>query len=163
MLNHGNVAGETIMEDPFNLLRFVTAQDSGGTYEQAVTEVRSGRKQTHWMWFVFPQVAGLGRSPAAQRYAISSIEEAREYLRHPVLGPRLTGIAETAAAVESRDVRLIFGDVDARKLQSSMTLFLRAEPGESVFQRVLDKYFGGLADSATDRQLVRLSNPARSY
>lgn len=141
------------MEDQFDLERFVTAQDSGGTYLQAVRELRSGSKRSHWMWFVFPQLAGLGHSATARRYAISGLAEARAYLRHPVLGPRLIESAEAVANLEGRTAGQIFGGTDERKLRSSMTLFLRAGPDEPVFQRILDQYFEGLPDAATDQLL----------
>lgn len=140
-------------EDPFDLQRFVAAQDRGGTYDAAAAELRSGRKSSHWMWFVFPQVAGLGRSPIAQHYAIGSLDEARAYLAHPVLGPRLVDVAQILLAIESGSAQDIFGGIDALKLRSSMTLFHRADPSEGVFREVLERYFGGEADSATDRLL----------
>src|SRR5207237_2349067 len=123
--------GET---DPFDLQRFVTAQDSGGTYERAAAELRAGRKASHWMWFVFPQIAGLGYSPTARAYAITSLAEARAYLAHPVLGARLTECAGVLAGLRSRTAEQVFGEVDALKLFSSMTLFRHAAPGEPVFR-----------------------------
>jgi uncharacterized protein (DUF1810 family) len=141
------------MEDPFDLGRFVAAQDAGGTYQQATAELRRGRKTGHWMWFVFPQIAGLGYSPMSQRYAISSLDEARAYLAHPVLGPRLTECAAIVAQTEDRTAEQIFGGIDAMKLHSCMTLFLRASPAEPVFADVLARYFGGLPDAATDERL----------
>lgn len=138
------------MDDPYDLGRFVTAQDSGGTYVQAVRELRGGAKRSHWMWFVFPQLAGLGHSATATRYAISGLAEARAYLHHPVLGPRLVESAGAVAGLEGRTAGQIFGSTDERKLRSSMTLFLRADPDERVFQRVLDRYFDGQPDAATD-------------
>jgi uncharacterized protein (DUF1810 family) len=144
------------MTDRFELERFVAAQDAGGTYQRALSEIRRGRKSSHWMWFVFPQIAGLGYSATAQRYAIEGLDEARAYLDHPVLGPRLV---ESAAALTvltttaERSATEIFGEVDARKLRSSMTLFSRAAPTEPLFARVLDLYFGGNADPETDRRL----------
>jgi uncharacterized protein (DUF1810 family) len=140
-------------EDPFDLHRFVTAQDAGGTYQRAAAELRRGRKDSHWMWFVFPQVAGLGYSPTSRAYAISGLAEARAYLAHPVLGPRLTECAAILAGRRDRTAKQIFGEVDALKLCSSMTLFARAAPGEPVFRRVLDQYFGGAADAATEQRL----------
>ena len=139
--------------DPFDLERFAVAQDGGGTYEFAVAELRAGRKHGHWMWFVFPQVAGLGMSGTSRRYAISSLEEARGYLAHPVLGPRLEECARVLAALTGRTAREIFGSVDEMKLRSSMTLFARAAPGNRLFQEVLDLYFGGSADERTDALL----------
>ncbi|MFD3443729.1 DUF1810 domain-containing protein [Microbacteriaceae bacterium 4G12] len=140
--------------DPFDLDRFVRAQD-GGAFDGAVGELRRGRKSSHWMWFVFPQVAGLGRSAMAERYAIRSLDEARAYLAHPVLGPRLLQCAALAAdAPEGRSAESVFGGIDAVKLRSSATLFLRAsDPPEPAFQRVLDRFFDGVPDAATDRLL----------
>ncbi len=139
--------------DPYDLQRFVTAQDAGATYDHAVAELRGGRKTSHWMWFVFPQIAGLGYSPTSRTYAITSLDEARAYLSHPVLGPRLTECAATLAGLAGRTAEQIFGEVDAMKLQSSMTLFMHAAPGEPVFRQVLDQYFGGIPDSATERRI----------
>jgi uncharacterized protein (DUF1810 family) len=139
--------------DPYDLQRFVTAQDAGGTYQQAVAQLRRGRKETHWMWFVFPQIAGLGHSPAAQHFAISSVDEARAYLAHPVLGPRLSDCAGLAAGIPDRTAEQVFGSIDAMKLRSSMTLFHHAAPAEQVFQDVLDHYFAGKPDPATEARL----------
>ncbi|MGX6446901.1 DUF1810 domain-containing protein [Patulibacter sp. S7RM1-6] len=139
-------------DDPHDLQRFVDAQ-GGGTYEQALAELRAGRKTSHWMWFVFPQLEGLGRSPTAQRYAIRSLDEARAYLGHRPLGPRLCEAAGALAELPGHDAAAVLGEVDAAKLRSSMTLFLRAAPDERVFQDVLDRYFGGDPDPATDRLL----------
>lgn len=136
-----------------DLDRFVVAQDSGATYERALQELRRGRKTSHWMWFVFPQIAGLGHSPTAQAYAIASLEEARAYLRHPVLGPRLLECARTVAALDGVTAEDVFGPIDAMKLRSSMTLFHRADPDEPVFAEVLERYYGGVADPQTDRLL----------
>jgi uncharacterized protein (DUF1810 family) len=138
----------------FDLQRFVDAQDRGGTYEQALRELRAGRKTSHWMWFVFPQIEGLGSSPTARRYAIASLEEARAYLAHATLGPRLLESARALADLDGEpSAQDVLGHVDALKLRSSMTLFARAAPGEPLFQRVLDRFFGGAADDATDRLL----------
>ena len=139
------------MSDPFDLQRFVTAQD--GTYDRALAELRRGRKQSHWMWFVFPQIAGLGRSPTAQHYAISGLDEARAYLRHPTLGPRLRESTRALTELDSDDADAVLGPVDAVKLRSSMTLFARADPGEPVFRQVLDRYFGGEPDPATESRI----------
>ena len=144
---------DVTMDDPYDLGRFVAAQDAYRSYEDATAELRRGRKTSHWMWFVFPQIAGLGFSPASQRYAISSLDEARAYLAHPVLGPRLIECAGIVAATQDRTAEQIFGEIDAMKLRSSATLFLRAAPGEPVFARVLSQYFGGEPDPATDRLL----------
>ena len=141
------------MDDSYHLQRFVAAQDAGGTYDRALDELRRGSKSSHWMWFVFPQIAGLGRSPTAQQYAISSVDEARAYLAHPVLGPRLVQCTVVLGEIRGRTAEQVLGSVDAQKLQSSMTLFLRAAPDEAVFQAVLDKYFDGTADVATDQRL----------
>jgi uncharacterized protein (DUF1810 family) len=131
------------------LSRFRVAQDRGATYERAVTELRAGRKATHWMWFVFPQLEGLGRSAAARAYAIRSLAEAQSYVRDPVLGARLVECANVVAALREQSAEHIFGVVDAMKLRSSMTLFARAAPGQQVFAEVLATYFDGVPDSAT--------------
>jgi uncharacterized protein (DUF1810 family) len=136
------------MEDPYRLERFVAAQDDG-SYRDAVAELRAGRKTSHWMWFIFPQVAGLGRSAVAQHFAISSVGEAQAYLRHLVLGPRLRECAQILAGLDGKSADQILGSVDAMKLRSSMTLFMTAAPDEPVFREVLDKYFGGAADQLT--------------
>jgi uncharacterized protein (DUF1810 family) len=140
-------------EDPFLLRRFVEAQDSGGTYERAVAELRRGRKTSHWMWFVFPQVRGLGLSATSVRYAIGSLDEAAAYLGHPVLGPRLLECASIVAASDARSADALLGGIDAQKLQSSMTLFERASPGTAVFGTVLERYFGGARDDQTIARL----------
>jgi uncharacterized protein (DUF1810 family) len=141
------------MSDPYDLQRFVDAQDRGGTYDRALAELRDGRKTSHWMWFVFPQIAGLGSSPMAQRYAISSLDEARAYLAHPVLGGRLRESARALTGLDTRSPDEVLGGIDAMKLRSSMTLFMRAAPDEPLFAQVLDQYFGGAADDATDARL----------
>ena len=135
----------------FDLERFVAAQDP--VWDDVLAELRRGRKASHWMWFVFPQVAGLGSSAMSQRYAISSLDEARAYLAHPVLGPRLREVVAVVLAAEGRDADEIFGSIDARKLRSSMTLFHRAAPDEPLFSAVLDRFFAGRADAATDERL----------
>jgi uncharacterized protein (DUF1810 family) len=142
------------MSDAFDLDRFVVAQDQGGTYESAVEELRAGRKRSHWMWFIFPQIAGLGQTPTSRRYAISSLVEARAYLAHPVLGPRLIECAGIVREHRDRTAQDIFGGIDAMKLRSSMTLFARADPDKPVFQQVLDAYYDGVPDDATDRLLA---------
>jgi len=141
-------AGRLVVVD-FDLERFVRAQDDGGTYEAAVAELRSGRKRGHWMWFVFPQVAGLGSSPMAQQFALSGLDEARAYLAHPVLGPRLAEAARALTGLPGGDPIAVLGPVDALKLRSSMTLFARAAGGEPVFADVLAQYYGGAEDPAT--------------
>jgi uncharacterized protein (DUF1810 family) len=141
------------MDDPYNLERFVAAQDADGTYESALKELRAGFKSSHWMWFVFPQIAGLGHSPTARRYAISSLAEATAYLEHPVLGPRLREAAGILASLKGRSADQIFGGVDAMKLRSSMTLFHRAAPEDPLFGQVLTRYFDGIPDHATDARL----------
>jgi uncharacterized protein (DUF1810 family) len=139
------------MDDRYDLQRFVAAQDSGGRYDQAAAELRRGRKTSHWMWFVFPQIAGLGQSPVSRLYAISGLAEAKDYLAHPVLGPRLVECAAIVAGLSGRTAEQIFGGIDALKLRSSMTLFQRAAPDEPVFRQVLDQYFGGKPDPATEQ------------
>ncbi|WP_346925491.1 DUF1810 domain-containing protein [uncultured Arthrobacter sp.] len=142
------------MDDPYYLERFVLAQDADGTYQRALDELRQGAKRSHWMWFVFPQLAGLGHSPTARKYAVTGMDEARAYLRHPVLGPRLIECAGVVARLQGRTAVQVFGGIDERKLHSSMTLFHRADPQQAVFQSVLAKYFAGLPDAATDRLLA---------
>jgi uncharacterized protein (DUF1810 family) len=135
-----------------DLERFVTAQDSAGTYRRAVAELRNGRKTSHWMWFVFPQIAGLGRSAMAQAYALRDLAEAQAYLAHPVLGPRLVECAEMVASHRGRRAEQIFGGIDAIKLRSSMTLFAHADPDQRIFQQVIDQYYDG-PDPETERRL----------
>ena len=138
--------------EPFDLERFVRAQDSGGTYAAALAELRAGTKRGHWMWFVLPQVAGLGHSEMAQRYAVSGLAEARAYLRHPVLGARLRECAEALDALDTVDPVEVLGSIDAMKLRSSMTLFERAATDVAdadLFARVLDHFFAGSRDGAT--------------
>jgi uncharacterized protein (DUF1810 family) len=142
------------VNDRYDLERFVSAQDNGGTYAQALAELQVGSKSGHWMWFVFPQLAGLGHSATSRRYAISSLEEASDYLDHPVLGPRLLECAQALTSHPDRSAEDIFGGIDARKLCSSMTLFLRAAPGETVFKTVLAQFFEGQPDPATDELLA---------
>jgi uncharacterized protein (DUF1810 family) len=141
------------LDEQPDLDRFVNAQDAGGTYDAAVRELRAGRKQTHWMWFVFPQIAGLGLSSTSRRYAIASLAEARAYLAHPVLGRRLVQCADIVATSPAEAAEAILGPIDAMKLRSSMTLFRRADPTEAVFGAVLDRYFGGVSDPETERRL----------
>jgi uncharacterized protein (DUF1810 family) len=139
--------------DPFDLDRFVDAQDDAGTYDRAIRELRAGRKHSHWMWFVFPQIAGLGLSETSQHFAISGLAEAQAYLAHPVLGPRLIESASALADLDGVSAVQVFGPVDAQKLQSSMTLFAYAAPDRQVFRDVLTRYFGGEPDEATTCRL----------
>ena len=140
-------------DDRYDLQRFVAAQDAAGTYDRATAEMRGGRKTSHWMWFIFPQIAGLGYSPASRTYAISSLDEARAYLAHPVLGTRLIECATILARVPGRSAEQILGEVDALKLRSCVTLFMHAAPGEPVFGQVLDRYFDGIPDPATEQRI----------
>ncbi|MBS1879779.1 MAG: DUF1810 domain-containing protein [Actinobacteria bacterium] len=133
----------------FDLKRFVAAQDRGGIYERALAELRAGRKASHWMWFVFPQIEGLGRSPTARAYAIASLAEARAYLEHPVLGPRLRRCAEALLGLDGEDPVAVMGPIDAIKLRSSMTLFACADPADERYPGVLRKFYGGDEDAAT--------------
>ena len=135
------------MADPFDLDRFVDAQ--APLYDEVRRELKAGRKQSHWMWFIFPQIAGLGQSPMSIRFAIASLDEAKAYLAHPVLGARLRECARLTLDVEDRTARDIFGPVDEMKFRSSMTLFAEAAPDEDVFRRCIDKYFAGSPDPAT--------------
>lgn len=129
-----------------DLDRFVTAQQ--GVYDTALAEIRQGAKRTHWMWFIFPQIAGLGHSAMAQRYAIASVEEARAYLAHPVLGARLRACVAALEALPSADAETVFGGIDAIKLRSSLTLFAQAGGG-AAFTAALDRWFDSAADPAT--------------
>ena len=135
------------MDTEFDLERFVTAQDP--VYSTVLGELRTGRKRSHWMWFVFPQIEGLGSSGMARRYAIRSGDEAAAYLAHPVLGPRLRECARLVALHRDKDIGEIFDSPDDRKFQSSMTLFADVAPDEAVFQTCLDQFFDGQADPAT--------------
>ena len=141
------------VNDHFKLRRFVDAQDADGAYATAVNELRDGRKQSHWIWFIFPQIAGLGRSPTAQYFAISGVPEARAYLAHPILGPRLVECARILTELPGTDAVRVLGSVDAQKLRSSMTLFAQTTPAERVFQDVLNQYFAGEADDGTISRL----------
>jgi uncharacterized protein (DUF1810 family) len=138
-----------VTDDPYRLERFVAAQDRIGTYQRALAELRAGEKASHWMWFVFPQVAGLGFSPRAREYGISSLDEARAYLAHPVLGPRLAECADALLALDGLTAQDVLGGVDAMKLRSSMTLFQAAAPDVAAFGAVLAKYYDGLPDEET--------------
>lgn len=139
------------MDTDYDLQRFVDAQHD--VYATALAELRAGRKRSHWMWFVFPQLEGLGRSGMAQRYAIRSADEAAAYLAHPVLGKRLRECASAVAMHEDRDVDQIFGEPDNMKFHSSMTLFADVAPDEAIFQACLDRFFGGEPDHATIERL----------
>jgi len=134
-------------DDPFNLNRFTSAQAE--VYADALAELRSGRKRTHWMWFIFPQIEGLGQSATTQFYAIKSLDEARQYLAHPVLGARLLECAEAVYAIQGRSISEIFDFPDDLKLKSCMTLFACIAGPGSVFARLLDKYFHGGRDEKT--------------
>jgi uncharacterized protein (DUF1810 family) len=141
--------------DAFELSRFQRAQDHAGTYHRALSELRAGRKTSHWMWFVFPQATGLGLSAMSQRFAIGSLAEARAYLAHPILGSRLRDCAAALLALDqSVDADAVLGPVDAFKLRSSMTLFVLADPGEATFRRVLDRFFDGRPDPVSERLLL---------
>ncbi|KIF83148.1 DUF1810 domain-containing protein [Noviherbaspirillum autotrophicum] len=135
------------MHDQYHLQRFVDAQQP--VYATVCAELRAGRKRSHWMWFIFPQIAGLGHSAMAQRFALSSLEEARAYLAHPLLGARLRECSGIVASLEERSAEDIFGYPDDLKFRSSMTLFAQADDGASVFDACLRKYFGGEPDRAT--------------
>ena len=130
-----------------DLSRFVEAQ--AATYQTALAELRRGRKESHWMWFVFPQIQGLGSSPTARFYAIADLAEAKAYLAHPVLGPRLREVAATINALPGDDAHAVFGSPDDLKLRSSLTLFQAAAPDEPAFGQALGKYFGGARDPRT--------------
>jgi uncharacterized protein (DUF1810 family) len=143
--------------DPFDLERFVRAQE--GVHDTALAELRAGRKRTHWMWFVFPQVAGLGASPMARRYAIGSLAEARAYLDHPLLGRRLSECAEALLALEGREARDVLGYPDDLKLRSCATLFAAVAPPGSPFERLLARYYGGQRDPETLRRIEGADPP----
>ncbi len=137
----------TVSSDPFNLQRFVDAQATA--YRQVCEELRAGRKRSHWIWFIFPQIRGLGHSEMAQHYGVSSRQEAEAYLAHPVLGARLRECTRLVVEVEGRSVDQIFGDPDNLKFRSSMSLFASAAPDEPLFRQALQKYFGGQLDPNT--------------
>jgi len=139
-------------QDPYDLERFVRAQ--AGDYERALCEIRAGRKRSHWMWYIFPQLEGLGASAMSRQYAIKSLTEARAYLAHPVLGPRLTSCVEALLALEGHSAVEIFGPTDELKLRSCATLFAETSTAGSIFERLLDKYFQGERDAATLRLLA---------
>lgn len=146
------------MPDPFQLERFVTAQAED--YSRALAEIKDGRKRSHWMWYIFPQLAGLGSSPTSQLFGIKSLAEARAYLAHPVLGPRLREIAQAALDVEGRTAYELFGSPDDLKLRSSATLFAAVAPDEAVFRQLLEKYFAGEPDPRTVRSITDESQRA---
>ncbi|MFC6788786.1 DUF1810 domain-containing protein [Methylobacterium komagatae] len=137
-------------DDPFDLRRFVSAQED--VYERALSELRAGAKRSHWMWFIFPQIAGLGSSPMAQLYAIGSLDEARAYLAHPILGPRLRDCTE-ATLRAGGTAHALFGSPDDIKFRSSMTLFGRADPEEPLFLKALTRFYGGAEDPKTLERL----------
>jgi len=138
-----------------DLERFVTAQEP--VYAQVLAELQRGRKTSHWMWFIFPQIAGLGHSAMSERYAIRSLAEAQAYLAHPLLAARLRECTGLVLEIKDRTAEEVFGPIDARKLRSCMTLFHRAVPTDPLFRRVLDEWFGGMPDDKTDLLLGRLS------
>ena len=137
----------------YDLSRFLEAQNN--SYDTALREIRAGRKRSHWMWYIFPQIRGLGYSAMAQHYAIRDLEEAREYLQHPVLGPRLIEISEALLALDETDPWRVMGSPDDLKLRSCMTLFQSAAPDQPVFSKVLDKFYGGQPDGRTLEILSR--------
>lgn len=141
------------MPEPFGLDRFLSAQEDA--YDVALDELRSGCKRSHWIWFIFPQLAGLGQSPTAQFYAINSIEEARAYLAHPILGARLHECLKALQLLETRHAEAVFGKLDATKLRSSLTLFTEADPGDAIVEAALDRWFGGEKDGKTLQLLGR--------
>ncbi len=144
-------------DDPFHLSRFVEAQEHD--FNRALAEIQSGRKRSHWMWYIFPQFDGLAFSSTSEFYAIKSIDEAKAYLNHPILGPRLHQCAEAALGVEGRSATEIFGSPDDLKLRSCATLFACVSPPGSVFERLLEKYYGGQRDERTLRLLGNESEP----
>jgi uncharacterized protein (DUF1810 family) len=153
MTEMSNTAGR---DDPFNLTRFTSAQH--GVYGRALAELKNGEKRSHWMWFIFPQIDGLGCSTTTKHYAIKSMEEARQYLNHPVLGPRLVECTEAVLAIEGRTASEIFAPPDDMKLRSSMTLFASAADAPGAFGRALDKYFEGAPDTKTLQILEKLKD-----
>ena len=145
----------TSASDPYDLARFVRAQESD--YDQAMSEIRAGRKRSHWMWYIFPQFDGLGVSSTSRQYSIKSVAEAEGYLRHPVLGPRLLESVQAVLDVEGRSALEVFGSPDDMKLRSCATLFACVSPAGSVFEQLLDRYFGGERDDKTLRLVGRKS------
>jgi uncharacterized protein (DUF1810 family) len=134
-------------DDPHDLRRFMEAQQ--GAYQRALAEISSGKKRSHWMWYIFPQFAGLGSSSTSQLYAIKTLDEARAYLAHPTLGPRLLACAQAVVDLEGRSATEIFGSPDDMKLRSCATLFASVSPADSVFHRLIGKYYGGAFDAKT--------------
>jgi uncharacterized protein (DUF1810 family) len=157
MTNPTNPAASS---DPFNLNRFVEAQEQN--YEEALAEIKSGRKRSHWMWYVFPQLDGLAFSSTSKHFAIKSLDEARAYLQHPGLGPRLLECAQALTQIQGRTASQIFGSPDDLKLKSSATLFAHVSPLGSVFHQVLTKYYRGSADEKTLQLLSVASDPEQS-
>jgi uncharacterized protein (DUF1810 family) len=149
-MNPGDVLEKAA--DPFNLQRFLDAQR--GIYKQALAELKTGQKRSHWMWFIFPQIAGLGFSYDSQFYAIRSLSEACAYLEHPILGPRLVECTAAVLALEGRTAGQVFGPIDVLKFRSSLTLFAQVSASTSIFHLALDKYYSGEADSRTLDQLL---------
>ncbi len=143
--------------DPFQLSRFTEAQET--SYATALAELRAGRKRTHWIWFVFPQLRGLGSSANAERYGLTGLAEARAYLGHPVLGPRLREVTAAMLVHQARDAGSVLGEIDALKFRSCLTLFLLADPSEQIFHTALDAFFGGECDRRTLALLEKRSNP----
>ncbi len=141
------------MHDPYDLQRFVEAQDQGDTYAHALAELRAGRKRTHWMWFVLPQLAGLGSSAMAQRYALASLDEGRAYLAHPILGPRLLACVAALNGLAGVTAHEVLGSPDDMKFRSCLTLFAAAAPAERGFTQALELYYGGEPDPVTTRLL----------
>ena len=141
------------MNDPYRLRRFELAQNDANTYQAAVAQLRAGHKTSHWMWFIFPQISGLGQSSMSRTYAIASLAEAKAYLADPVLGSRLIECTRILTELTGATAQQIFGLTDAMKLRSSMTLFARAAPGNVLFEQVLNDYFDGAPDQATESRL----------
>ena len=141
------------MADVYDLDRFLKAQEDA--YDTALDELKAGRKRSHWIWFVFPQMAGLGHSPTAQHYGIRSLQEAQAYLAHPILGARLHECLKALQLLETNDARQVFGDLDAMKFRSSLTMFAEADPGDAIVDAALDRWFGGAKDEKTLQLLQR--------
>lgn len=141
--------------DPYNLDRFLKAQEE--SYDTALDELKAGRKRSHWIWFIFPQLAGLGQSPTSQFYGIKSLDEAAAYLQHPVLGGRLHESLKVLQTLEETDADRIFGELDAMKFRSSLTLFVEADPADPILQAALDRWFDGRKDEKTLRLLAAAS------